>query len=76
MTVKILYRRNKCIGCSSCVVANKIRWRVSRKDGKCTLVGGKEKNGIYSINVDESEFDVNVTAAKNCPASIIEVRRV
>ncbi|MCC6689552.1 MAG: 4Fe-4S binding protein, partial [Saprospiraceae bacterium] len=38
--VRIIQQRDKCIGCNACVEAAVYRWRLSRKDGKCTLVGG------------------------------------
>ncbi len=43
--VRITQLRAKCIGCNACVEADKYRWRVSKKDGKCTLIGGTEKKG-------------------------------
>ncbi|MHB8402007.1 MAG: hypothetical protein ACYDCN_08335 [Bacteroidia bacterium] len=41
--IRITQQRAKCIGCNACVEAAFYRWRISRKDGKCTLIGGKEK---------------------------------
>ncbi len=40
--VRIFFQRAKCIGCNACVESNKNRWRISRADGKSTLVGGIE----------------------------------
>ena len=74
--VKIYQHRQKCIGCNACVEAAKSRWRVSRKDGKCTLVGGKEKGGVYRVEVEDDEFNENLVAAKNCPVKIIKVERI
>ncbi|MFY0625461.1 MAG: ferredoxin [Reichenbachiella sp.] len=68
---KITHYRDKCIGCNACVEAAPERWRVSKKDGKCTLVGGKEKKGIYHVDLHESELDENKIAAVNCPVNII-----
>ena len=65
--VRISHQRDKCIGCNACVKAAEDRWRVSRQDGKCTLVGGIEKKGIYTIFVDNHEYETNMMAAKNCP---------
>jgi len=45
--IEIVQYRSKCIGCNACVEASATRWRMSRKDGKCTLVGGKNNKGIY-----------------------------
>lgn len=70
---RITYFRNKCIGCNACVEAAPDRWRVSRKDGRCTLIDGKEKRGIYSTVVAMDEYDRNVMASKNCPVKIIRL---
>ncbi len=43
--IQILFYRQKCIGCNACVEAAPERWRMSRKDGKCHLIGGTEKKG-------------------------------
>jgi ferredoxin len=71
--VRIIQQRNKCIGCNACVEAADYRWRISRKDGKCTLVGGFEKRGFYSVVVNDMELEDNLLAAKNCPVNIITV---
>lgn len=74
--VRIQQRRDRCIGCNACVEAADHRWRVSRRDGKCTLVGGTEKRGVWSVLVDMHEYEANVIAAKNCPVRIINVEVV
>ncbi|MBK9524667.1 MAG: ferredoxin [Bacteroidetes bacterium] len=71
--VRILHRRDKCIGCNACVEAASHRWRISRKDGKCTLVGSIDKKGNFSVIVDADEYEANRIAAKNCPVRIISV---
>lgn len=71
--VRIVYHRSKCIGCNGCVEAAPDRWRVSKKDGRCNLIGGIEKKGIYQALVREDEYEENMTASKNCPAKIIQV---
>ena len=73
---QILFNRKKCIGCNACVEAAPERWRVSKKDGRCNLVDGKEKKGTYNALVDMDEYDQNIQAAKNCPAKIIQVKLV
>jgi len=71
--IRITYFRDKCIGCNGCVEAAPDRWRVSRKDGRCTLVGGKEKKGVYRTVIDSDEYERNKRAAANCPAKIIRL---
>jgi ferredoxin len=71
--IQIIHQRSKCIGCNACIEAAFYRWRISRKDGKSTLIGGKEKKGFYQIVVGEDELDDNIRAAKHCPVNIIKV---
>lgn len=74
--LRIIQQRIKCIGCNACVEAADYRWRISTKDGKCTLVGGNEKRGFYSVIVNDHELDDNLIAAKNCPVNIIKIHKI
>jgi len=70
--ISITYFRSKCIGCNACVEADPSRWGVSKKDGKCNLVGGKEKKGIYTAKVGNEELGALNAASINCPVKIIK----
>lgn len=72
--VRILYHRIKCIGCNGCVEAAPDRWRISKKDGRSNLVGGKHKKGIYQVRVSMDEYEQNLKAAENCPVKIIRIQ--
>jgi ferredoxin len=74
--IRIIQQRIKCIGCNACVEAADYRWRISTKDGKCTLVGGIEKRGFFSVLVNDHELEDNLKAAKNCPVNIIKIHTV
>jgi ferredoxin len=74
--IRITQQRAKCIGCNACVEAAHHRWRISRKDGKCTLVGGIEKKGFFSVLVGDDEWEDNQMAAKHCPVNIIKIEKV
>lgn len=74
--IRIFQQRAKCIGCNACVEAAPDRWRISRKDGKCTLVGGVEKKGMYLVLADDEELEANLLAERHCPARIIRVERI
>lgn len=74
--IRIIQQRNKCIGCNACVEAAFYRWRISRKDGKCTLIGGKEKKGFFYLLTGDDEYEDNVFAAAHCPANIIKVEKI
>ena len=71
--VNIIFHRGKCIGCNACVEAAPNRWRMSKKDGRCNLIDGEAKKGIYRARVHESEYEANVKAAVNCPVRVIQV---
>lgn len=74
--VIITHQRDKCIGCNYCVELAYQRWRMSKKDGKATLLGGENKKGFYTVRVDDVEFDENERAAKACPVNIIKVKQI
>ncbi|KJS05941.1 MAG: ferredoxin [Vicingaceae bacterium] len=74
--IRITHQREKCIGCNYCVEIAYDRWRMSKKDGKCTLIGSKEKRGFYNVVVGDDEYIANVNAAKACPVKIIKVEKV
>ena len=74
--VRITFHRIKCIGCNGCVEAAPERWRVSTRDGRCNLIGGKEKKGIYTAIVDDEEYNQNKKAATNCPVKIIRLETI
>ena len=73
---QIIFHRQKCIGCNACVEAAPERWRVSKKDGRCNLINGKEKKGICRILVGIEEYDQNLRAANNCPVGIIKIEPI
>lgn len=74
--IRITQQRIKCIGCNACVEAAYFRWRVNRKDGRCTLIGGVDKKGFFSVVTGDDEYDDNVRAAQNCPVKIIKVEKI
>jgi len=72
--IRIFHHRSKCIGCNACVEAAPWRWRISQKDGKSVLIGGKEKKGIFYLQTGNDELEENKTAAVNCPVNIIQIQ--
>ena len=49
---------------------------MSKKDGKCTLIGGVNKKGFYTIRTTNDEFLQNKEAAKVCSVKIIQVKEI
>lgn len=71
--IRIIQQRAKCIGCNVCVETARDRWRISRKDGKSSLIGGIENKGFVSVVVGDDEWEKNKMAAKHCPVNIIRI---
>ncbi len=74
--VIITHQRHKCIGCNYCVEFAYNRWRMSKKDGKATLIGGVNRKGFYTVKVREDELEENIKAAEACPVKIIHVKQI
>ena len=73
--VIITQQREKCIGCNYCVELAPERWRMSKKDGKCTLTGATDRRGFHTVRTGDEEFEDNVRAAEACPVKIIKVKK-
>ena len=70
--IRILQHRHKCIGCNACVEVDKNRWRISKKDGKSTLIDSQEKKGWFTTIVTDEEEDKIKAAIQHCPVKIIQ----
>lgn len=68
----IKYDRENCIGAASCTTFSK-RFKLDKQDGKANLVGGKEKEDIFELTVDEKELEEVKQAAQSCPVNVIHV---
>jgi len=71
--MRITYYRFKCIGCNYCVEAWPERWQMSKRDGKCVLIGAKKKGNVHQVEVGEYEREYNERAADVCPVNIIRI---
>lgn len=72
--VIITHQREKCIGCNYCVELAFNQWRMSKKDGKATLIGAINKKDFHTLKIDNAEYDDNKRAADACPVNIIKVK--
>ena len=70
---KIIHYRNKCIGCGICFEMQPAFWRMSKKDGKATLVQAIVKKEVYQLNVHEMDTALAMDVAKACPVNVIKV---
>ncbi len=74
--VIITQKRDKCIGCNYCVEIAYNQWRMSKKDGKSTLIGSVNKKGFHTLKVGDEFLDENERAAEACPVNIIKVTHI
>jgi len=70
---KIIHYRSKCIGCNICFEMQGEMWRLSKKDGKATLINGIDKKGIFMKNIGGHEKEISLRIAAACPVKIIKV---
>jgi ferredoxin len=70
---KIIQYRNKCIGCGICQELQPHLWRMSKKDGKATLLGAAVKKDIHLLPISEWLKAETKETAGACPARIIQV---
>jgi ferredoxin len=71
--IKIIFEREKCIGCGSCSVLCAKYWQMA-DDEKANLLGGKEKEGgVFQLELEEVEC--NQEAAQACPVQCIHVEK-
>lgn len=70
---KIIHYRNKCIGCGICVELQPELWRMSKKDGKATLLQAHAKKDVYVLAVNEVIHLQTQAMAQQCPVKIIKV---
>jgi ferredoxin len=70
---KIIHYRDKCIGCGVCFEIQPETWRMSKKDGKATLLRATEKKSIYILPLHPSLESSTIEVAKACPVKIIKI---
>lgn len=70
--IKIIHYRNKCIGCGICYELQPTLWRMSKKDGKATLLNATVKKDIHQIDTQASR-ELAQFVAKSCTVNAIKV---
>jgi ferredoxin len=70
---KIIHYRDKCIGCGVCFELQPEIWRMSKKDGKATLLRAIEKKSIHILPMHFSIQASTIEVAKACPVKIIKI---
>jgi ferredoxin len=70
---KIIHYRNNCIGCGVCFEMQPEIWRMSKKDGKATLLRATEKKSIHILPMHLSIETLTREVANACPVKIIKI---
>lgn len=70
---KIIFYKNKCIGCSICREMQPEIWRMSKKDGKAVLLHAIEKKQIHQLELSPLFVDRSIEVAEACPARVIKI---
>jgi ferredoxin len=70
---KIIFYRNKCIGCGICYEQQPALWRMSKKDGKSTLLNATAKKDVFILPISSSIEQHSQEIALACPVKIIKV---
>ena len=70
---KIIHYRNKCIGCGVCHEQQPALWRMSKKDGKATLLKSTGKKDVFILPIPDALVIHTHEIAKACPVRVIKV---
>ncbi|MEO6830731.1 MAG: ferredoxin [Chitinophagaceae bacterium] len=70
---KIIHYRKKCIGCGICYELMPEVWRMSKKDGKATLLKAVVKKDVSILIINPTMISVAESVAEACPVKIIKV---
>lgn len=71
---KIIHYRNKCIGCGLCHEQQSELWRMSRRDGKATLLNSIKKNEVSVLPLKEIYREKLEEVVKGCPVKVIKIQ--
>ncbi len=69
----IIYYRNKCIGCGICFEMQPELWRLSKKDGKVTLLWSVAKKDLFILPLNKDLEQQCREVANACPVKIIKI---
>ncbi len=70
---KIIHYRNKCIGCGLCHEQQPELWRMSKKDGKATLLNAVLKKEVHILHLNEMHRPQLEQVIIGCPVKIIKI---
>ncbi len=70
--VKVIYEKEKCIGCGSCVALCPKYWELN-KDGKAKLLNSKNNPKTGNEELEIKEIGCVEEAVQSCPVQIIHI---
>lgn len=70
---KLIHYRDNCIGCGICYEMQPTFWRMSKKDGKASLVKAIQKRNVYILDINEQDAIASQATVVACPVNIIKV---
>ncbi|GAB3412777.1 ferredoxin [Niabella aquatica] len=70
---KLIHYRDKCIGCGICYEMQQDLWRMSKRDGKATLIKAEKKNKTFVLEIKEWDKALAAEVAIACPVKIIKL---
>jgi ferredoxin len=70
---KIIHYRDKCVGCGICFEQQPELWRMSKKDGKATLLKSTAKKNVFVLSVSNIIQQHARKTARECPVKIIKI---
>ncbi len=70
---KIIFYRDKCVGCGICFEQQPELWRMSKKDGKATLLKSTAKKEVFVLSVNNASTQQARKVALECSVKIIKV---
>jgi ferredoxin len=70
---KIVHYRSKCIGCNICFEMQPEFWRMSKRDGKATLVKSIAKKDVFVMTINERDHQLTHEVKNACPVKVIKI---
>lgn len=70
---KIIHYRKKCIGCALCHEQQPELWRMSKKDGKATLLNATQKRDVQVLALNELYREKLEMLIVGCPVKVIKI---
>lgn len=70
---KLIFYRDKCIGCGVCSEQQPWLWRLSKKDGKAVLLNAQQKKQVFITSLPAVSIEPVKQVVEACPARIIKL---